>query len=110
MYSIKEFSYHQGSGKQFEDVLKMWRLFFSTKTIQLKKESTDLLKKVNDIEAEECHFYFNYNRFKSYKPNITKDNILDNKISDEVVSIILAIVEPIYKVKQEIYRRYQLET
>ena len=36
MYSIKEFSYHQGSGKQFEDVLKMWRLFFSTKTIQLK--------------------------------------------------------------------------
>ena len=88
----------------------MYALDLAGETIQLKKESTDLLKKVNDIEAEECHFYFNYNRFKSYKPNITKDNILDNKISDEVVSIILAIVEPIYKVKQEIYKKYKLET
>lgn len=69
-------------------------------TIKLKKESTELLKKMNHIEVEECHLHFNYNRFLHYKYTITKENMLDNKLSDELVTVMFAMVEPIYKVKQ----------
>lgn len=75
----------------------------------LKTEPTDLLKKDNYVTVAEIYKHFSYNEFVHFKATRSADLNLGLKISNEIWALFLAILHPIYKVKQIIYERYSLE-